>query len=352
MGGKYYGGSSCSVRETVRDPLREAKKSLDNFFSSHDRKHLLDAYKQCLLTDNTKGFIDLVFKNRGIGSATNEFPQIEIESKLEIAYSRAGNVVEARPVAYDALLDLLEFAPAPGARFLKDPMNAVSTGKNHFFGTDDGHEKITLIEKGGNWYLKQKGDTQPYEFGIPGEQFVLRRSETRAKTDPLEVALTIFEHQKGLEGELKYRGFIEKTKAESFLLQVNSGRIYSMVITDSARDKDNSRQYQLELEYAGHIPGFKTNVSEEREVVDDIVAIMKHICFMYQKVDVNGEWEISFLPTTERKYDFVSDSKSNGQKSMRNGSLDDFVSPLSGVKTVRALPATRKAPAPRALKTR
>ena len=48
--------------------------------------------------------------------------------------------------------------------------------------------------------------------------------------------------------------------------------------------------------------------------MDDIVTLMKHVCFFYNNLPLDGENVVSFKPTTERKYDFI-----RGVKAGRNG---------------------------------
>ena len=346
MGGNYGDGCGSSCRSSYVQ-TDDVETLVEKFFSSGKREHLISAAKKYLNGSYEKGLIRYVLDAADVSEATNEFPGIEIESKLEISFAQAQSDGAQRSFELSDILDVIEFPPSKNARFVKDPCNLESAGTNYFYGSDDGAERVTVIHKGGNFYLKQKGDVQPYSFGIAGEQFVLRRPETREPTTPPEImdALQKYQHD-----GIKYQGKIEKKKAEAFVLQTLSGRIYSLVVSDARRNLDEKEQWQLEIEYAGYIPGFKTNVGREEEIVDDIVTLMKHVCFFYNNLPLDSGELVSFAPTTERKYDFIRGVKVDGDGS-RNGRTngkaqtaidEDFglLSELQGGLQMKALTAT------------
>ena len=337
MGGNYGDGCGSSCRSSYVQ-TDDVETLVEKFFSSGKREHLISAAKKYLNGSYEKGLIRYVLDAADVSEATNEFPGIEIESKLEISFAQAQSDGAQRSFELSDILDVIEFPPSKNARFVKDPCNLESAGTNYFYGSDDGAERVTVIHK---------GDVQPYSFGIAGEQFVLRRPETRELTTPPEImdALQRYQH----EG-IKYQGKIEKKKAEAFVLQTLSGRIYSLVVSDARRNLDEKEQWQLEVEYAGHIPGFKTNIGREEEIVDDIVTLMKHVCFFYNNLPLDSGELVSFAPTTERKYDFIRGVKVDGDGS-RNGRTngkaqtaidEDFglLSELQGGLQMKALTAT------------
>ncbi len=297
MGGCYedrYHTSSAPVRtDTVPSLVYE-------FFRTKDKTNLLEAYKQFLLGSQSKRFIRYLLERKEIQAGINEFPGIEIESKLEVRL-KTQNKKATQPTLAE-VMDLIEFPPAQGARFLKDACNNEALGQNHFYGTDE-EERFVLIEKGKKWYLKEKGVVEPYNYGLPGENFVLRRPETRVETNPLMVAQTIVE--KYSDGKTKYFGYLDKNKIEAFLVNSNSGRLYSLVVSDALKEK-KTQQMQLEVEYAGYIPGFKDfNEKDERSIVEDILYIDKVVVGLHNNSQING-YRVNFIPTTESKFQFIS----------------------------------------------
>ena len=314
MGGCYNDrdySSSCYEPPKQVDNVENLVKS---FFKTGNRPKLLEAYKQLILNGNSKKrFIRYLLDYAEIKEGINEFPGIEIESKLEVILTPISKKPESVVVLTD-ILDILEFPPVQGARFLMDACNAESQGTNNFFGTDD-EERFVVIEKGGKWYLKEKGQVQPYHFGIPGEEYVLRRPETRKETNPLVVAQTLAE--KYADGNVKFQGALNKIKAESFLVNTVSGRLYSVVISCASKN-DKKKQWQLEIEYAGYIPGFKQfEKGNERNVVEDILYIDKSIVALYSDTILESGYKVSFIPTTESKFEFVSGKSSKQLETRR-----------------------------------
>ncbi|MBW2995541.1 hypothetical protein KY312_04250, partial [Candidatus Woesearchaeota archaeon] len=152
-----------------------------------------------------------------------------------------------------------------------------------------------------------------YNFGIPGEQIVLRRKESRVPTNPLEVVQAVM--QKYSDNSITYQGTITKTKSDAFFMNTSTGRMYGVTVSDSSIE--NRRQLQLELEYAGYIPGFDIDKNNERSIVEDFVNINKHILLLFNNVNVSRGWKVQFRPTCERKYDFVLGNEKKLPKSKK-----------------------------------
>jgi len=299
MGGCYsYGESSCS--RSRYDSKASVKKTLKKFFETKDIELLTEAYKDYEDLGFNSGFFRFLMEYQGVDEAPKEFSDTEIESKLEILLVNTNKKFKKEPEA-EKILDALEFPPTKSAQYIKDAVNKTSTGNNSFFGTDDGEEKFVIIEKCGGWYLKEKGPVEDYNYGIPGEQIVLRRKESRVPTDPLKVAQTLME--KYADKNIRYQGTITKTKSDAFFINTSTGRMYGVTVSDSK--VDNRRQLQLELEYAGYIPGFDIDLDNERSIVEDIVNINKQVLLLYNDIKIARGWKVQFRPTCERKYDFV-----------------------------------------------
>lgn len=305
MGGCYatsFRYSSCSAARNEE----EIDTCLRSFFRTKAVSKLIRALNIYEKQGNKKGFFKYLMEMKG--EAVKELDDFEIESKLEIMLTPLNGKKEPGIVE---IINAIEFPPVNDAYYIKDPVNARSVGENAFFGDDD--ERFVVIQKGGNWFLKEKGAVEHYSFGIPGEQIVLRRKETRIPTDPLKVAETIT--AKYGDGKTSYKGKIRKDKVDAFVMNTLTGRLYGMTVSDSTFAE--RRQLQLEVEYAGYIPGFTTDTDNERTIVEDVVNINKHVLFLHSGKSVNG-WRVEFAPTTERKFDFVT-----GQKLLLNGGQND-----------------------------
>jgi hypothetical protein len=301
MGGCYERSAVYAHRESRCTQDRSGSEArIRKFFSSGKPELLIAALLAYESEGRKTGFFKCLMDYQRQSEAEREQKDYEIESKLEICLTPLDGQEE--PTLTD-ILDALEFPPTKGARFIKDPVNVQSTGENSFFG-DDNDERFVVISKGGNWYLKEKGKAEHYSFGIPGEQLVMKRRETRAPTDPLKVAETIM--SKYADGTTSYKGAIRKEKADMYLLNTTTGRMYGVTASDARCGE--RRQLQLEVEYAGFIKGFATDTENERSIVEDIAAINRHILLMHNGASIKS-WRINFLPTSERKFDFVAGKK-------------------------------------------
>ena len=297
MGGDYDNRySRCSSSSA---PNITYITDLDLFFRTGDRKHLFDAYRNFMLTESA-GFIQQVIDG-GKTEIVKEFSEYEIESKLELRIE--GN--SAQKYKLEDIMDTFEFSPTPTARFIKDASNAESSGINHFFGTAEGEERFVLIDKYQKWYLKEKGPREEYHYGLPGEEYVFKRKETRKETTPLEVAQTILENY--ADGKTVYAGGISKNRVEAHLLQTITKRIYSLTVDYIETEKDQPiGMLQFEVEYAGRIKYWKIpDVDPEKAIVDDILAILKQIIFLHNGAQLPGGQQLHIAPSLTRKFDFV-----------------------------------------------
>ena len=312
MGGCYgssYGHSSpCSTPRPAAEPMDAQslfKRRFKQYLKSGDRADLQKALQA--LNGEHKGVINLMHQAAGIDAAVKDFSDFEIEAKFEIDLQRR-NGKKAKEPAIEEIMDTFDMQFSPGALWIKDPVNAVATGQNRFFGTEDGEERVVIITKGGGVYLKEKGSVEPYSFGIPAEEYILRRRETRVATTLDACVAALLRHNK--DGKLRDMGIIEKVKGDFFLINAQSGTEIGCSVTDSYKlPEREKRQLQLELEYAGQIPGFPAPTKQsERAIVEEMSRLYRGllVTFGVEPVPINADWQLQLTPTVERKYDFVS----------------------------------------------
>ncbi|HIH12764.1 TPA: hypothetical protein HA242_03520 [Candidatus Woesearchaeota archaeon] len=276
---------------------------LQEFYAHADRSSLFAAYRS-YAQRSTAGFIQEIV-NLGKTRITKEFPEYELESKLELWLDGTAG----KRYSLKDIMDTFEFSPAPSARFVKDASNKESSGINYFFGTPEGEESFVLISKGGKWYLKEKGPRQKFDFGFPGEEYVFKRAETRKETNPLEVAQAILKQY--TDGKTNFIGGVSKDRVEAHLLQTITGRIYSLTVDYIAREASAlPGMLQFEVEYAGRIeryPGMQPEAEEHTEkiIVDDILNVLKQIIFLHHGAQLPQGQRLQIAPSQLRKFDFV-----------------------------------------------
>jgi hypothetical protein len=139
MGGCYndYNSESSSSRRSYNSE-KTWETDLKKFAKKYERSALISAYKG-YFQDQSTGFFAKLANACGVLKITDipkEFPEIEYEVKFDI--SPNGNGKEPKIAEY---LDAFEFPVGAGSRFLKDPVNNISEGVNHFIG-DSLDEKI------------------------------------------------------------------------------------------------------------------------------------------------------------------------------------------------------------------
>ncbi len=298
MGGCYDSSrySECSVpawKSGVSEGLTE-------FFRSQNTEKIVAAYRT-FFEANRAGFIQVVLGHKGIKEAPKEFSDIEYEVKLDIR-----PVAEKQGAKEPSIADYLaafDFPAVGNARFLKDPVDSIAEGTNHFFGSGI-EERLVVIEKMGKTYLKEKSQPLQLKTGVPHEQLVIKRTEKRYPATMEDILKKVSEVHRG-GGD--YAGNIRKEKGDAFILDNYDGRIYSFTITRAHLAGKDDIQRQLEIEYAGYVPGFHSfEKDSEKQIVAGMVDLAKMSAFLSHNAPVKGGWRMGLFPTSQRKYDFVS----------------------------------------------
>jgi len=306
MGGCYTRYSDCASSEPSWKT--NTKSGLNKFFSDGDYRGLMSAYKN-FFDDNDDGFIQQLLDHRNVKEAPKEFPDIEYEIKFNVDLMPTNG--KAKEPTIEDFLDAFDFSAVNKARFLKDPVHNIAEGTNCFIG-EGLDERLVVINKKGKLYLKEKSGYLPLQTNVPYEQIIIKRSEKRWETSVDELVGKIAEIT-ARKGE--YKGSIRKEKGDDFILDVKDGRIYSFTINRShlkkpGNNKELETQIQLEIEYAGYVPGFKAfSKDDEKQLVSGMIELAKYIAFFYNHSTVGKGWEMTLSITNERKYDFVSKGK-------------------------------------------
>ena len=307
MGGCYDTSYSHRESSCTKRSAPAWQNSLKSALKKNSREKLTEAYKE-YFADNKSGFISEAATIQGISNIAKipkEFTEFEYEMKFDIRIE--GNGTEPSIIDY---LNAFDFPVATHARFLKDPVNTNAVGINHFFGTDS-EERLVIIEKEG-LHLKEKSEYLPLEVKVPYREIVSKRRERRyqASLDDLVHKISAVNSETGAI----YRGKIRKEKGDIFILDANDGRIYGFTITRAhlmfpGQKEERRTQRQLEIEYAGYIPGFSGFAkNSEEQIVVGIVDLARYTYAMYGNAPILGRWRMSLAPTMERKYDFVADT--------------------------------------------
>lgn len=293
MGGDYRSYSDAPRVPVWKTNLDEGIRA---FFRTGEAKHLIAAYKAHDEV-NSSGFIQQLLDHKKLKEAQKEFPEIEYEVKIDIEPMSSKKVEDASIREY---LDAFDFPATARTRFLKDAMNNVASGVNHFYGKED-DERLVVIEKGGGVFLKEKSQPLELKTEVRYQEVVMKRTEKRYPASMDQVLRKISEASS--EGA-QYVGAIRKEKGDAFVLDVADGRIYSMSMTRSTAKEHVQRQ--LELEYAGFVPGFKGfKKNDEEQIVSGMVDLTKRLIRLYQETEVKEGILMKLSPTLERKYDFV-----------------------------------------------
>ena len=304
MGGCYTDYSDSSCKSSYSSSLSSL---LRKFAKDHDNAKLIKAHRVYFQENEKGGFFAKLAEACGIEDVKdipNEAPEIEYEVKFDVQPIK-GKGNEPNIADY---LNAFDFPAVNGARFIKDPVNNIATGVNNFYG-DANDERLVVIEKCGGLYLKEKGLVVSLNTGVDLEQMVIKRTEERYPTTHSESVEKI--NEICLEDGVCYRGKIRKEKGDAFILDTNDGRIYSMSFTRAhlmkfGETEESGTQRQLEMEYAGFMPGFAGFKEGEDQIVQGMVDLGKYTAVMYGKVPIANGWKAKVVLTGERKYDFIT----------------------------------------------
>ena len=302
MGGCYdssysYRSSACSEPQWKTSMA----DGLNSFFRTKDVGDLVKAYV-AFHESNSSGFIKQLLSHKNVAEAPKEFPEIEYELKLTVVPVPPQKKSAEEP-SIDQYLDAFEFPAAKTARFLKDAINTNAEGSNHFFGRAD-EERLVVIEKGGKFYLKEKSSPLAVNTGVLYEELVMKRTERRYEASMDGILKKVAAES---QGGSEYQGVIRKEKGDAFVLDTRDGRIFSFTITRAHLQGGKTKvQRQLEIEYAGYVPGFSEFVKDdEKQIVAGMVDIAKQVAFLSNNAPVANGWRMQLGVTNERKYDFV-----------------------------------------------
>ncbi len=299
------GGYSYSKPEPPREPTlaENLEKNIKGIFSSDESKRanlLVEAFQYA--KQNNISFLKHLLDGRG--DLENSLAGIEIEAKINYAVGLRESDVEDK---------LRGYSVSDNTRFLKCRDLAKNAGYHHYFGTDE-KEGFTVMMSEAGTHIKIKGSTGSYAFGIKGEEYILRRTEELKKVlSPREnedvfgfIQLIV---QSCSPTPMHYVGSFEKTKATQWVIEREHGRIYSLVLGlckklafkgDNFVKENGSQLVQVEIEYAGCIPGFSSHPKKESEkiIVEDIVTISGYIANKYK-----------LQPTLQTKFDWLTGNK-------------------------------------------
>ncbi len=300
MGGCYESSHSYSSRCYEPSWKTDVKSELTKFFKTQNIAELVKAHK-AFFDSNPSGFIKALLEHQKAREAPKEFPEIEYEVKFKITPIEPKK--KSQEPTIEQYLESFQFPAVQTARFLKDPINTIAEGVNHFLG-NNGDERLVVIEKGGKTYLKEKGQPLKLTTGIPYDQIVIKRTEDRYEATMDQILQKVGEIK--TEGST-YFGCIRKEKGDAFILDANSGRIFSFTVTRAhLAGAEGTIQRQLELEYAGYVPGFSAfEKDSEKQIVSDMVDLAKQVAFLHNNAPVVNGWRMQLAITNERKYDFV-----------------------------------------------
>ncbi|MBW3015777.1 hypothetical protein KY330_05110 [Candidatus Woesearchaeota archaeon] len=302
MGGCY---TSYSAPRKVAKPKPKYQNLLNKFKKTKSIEHLINAHKE-YVSEKGAGFFRELAKLRGIDNdIPKEFPEIEYEVKFDIQLIE-GSGKEPEIADY---LNTFDFPATKAARFIKDPVSNIATGTNSFIGRGL-EERLVVIEKCGGLYLKEKGSILPVDVGVDYQDIIVKRTEVRYPVSAQEMIEKSSDILK--ESGVELKGRIRKEKGDDFILDTNDGRLYSFTInrshlTKAGQKKETAIQRQLELEYAGFIPGFSGfKKNSEKQIVQGMVDLARFVYNLYNNAPIKRNWRMQLRVTNERKYDFVA----------------------------------------------
>lgn len=297
-----YGGSYSTP---TKSPEQKCKESLEDFLRNKKRNDLLTAYQHSIKGEN--GFISNLLSVMNTKELGKEVPDCEIEYKANLTLTLPSKLFsKSRELTKKDMQEVHKAIQFDDNKipYLKDTNEPkISTGQNHFYSAENA-ECFVLTYKNNQWNTKIKKFTNKYSFGIKGEEFVMRRKEVMSATNFPELINRVLSESK--TKEITYEGFMEKTKADQFLLNIDSGRVYNFTIS-LCKAKGREDLVQLEIEYAGYVPttAFNKKTGSEKEIVQEILGIQGYVIQNYNNHKLK-DYTLSFTPTTLTKFEWVS----------------------------------------------
>ncbi|MDP2909284.1 MAG: hypothetical protein Q8N77_05760 [Nanoarchaeota archaeon] len=296
---------SYSYSPPSKSPQQKCKESLENFLRNKKRNDLLTAYSHSMGGEN--GFISNLLSVLNTRELGKEVSDCEIEYKANLTLTPPSKLFsKSREITKKDIQEVHKAIQFDNNKipYLKDTNEPqISTGQNHFYSANNA-ECFVLTHKNNQWNTKIKKFTNKYGFGIKGEEFVMRRKEAMSAINLPELINMVLNENK--TKEIAYEGFMEKTKADQFLLNMDSGRVYNFTIS-LCKAKDRPDLVQLEIEYAGYVPAtaFTKQTNSEKEIVQEILGIQDCIIQTYNNHKLK-DYVLSFTPTTLTKFEWIS----------------------------------------------
>ncbi len=303
-----------------KTPKEKCLESLESFLKNKNVSHLLEAYEHIKATNDSLVSTLLSFKSKEL---VKELSDYEIEYKANVTLSSHSKLFskekEIAKKDLESIHKLITFDHnvVPYLKDMQDPQ--VSIGQNHFYSVG-GIERFVLSCKNNKWNTKVKENVGKYSFGLEGEEFIMKRKEVMGMVnlpDLLNMVLDIAKSQ-----EIAYEGFMEKTKADQFLLNTTTGRIYNFTL-GLCKAKDRNDLVQLEIEYAGYVPlpGFKRE-SLEKDIVKEILEINKYVVDKYNGFKT-GDFVLNIEPTALTKFEWITGRAASASDKEGNKPLVD-----------------------------
>ena len=299
-----------------KTPQTKCKEALQDFLTTKKKSDLMKAYNYIVQTGDN---LISALLDTEVRDLIKEFADYEIEYKANIAlappsklFSKVQSLTKG---SLEEIHSTIDFDPDK-VPYLKDTKEPVITkGKNHFYSLKD-EEFFVLTHKKGKWSTKIKEPASSYNFGLKGEEFIIKRKESKEVTnlsDLLNMVLDVTKTQ-----EIVPEGFMEKTKADQFLLNIKSGRIYNLTI-GLCKAKDREDLLQLEIEYSNYIPldcfDKKRKTNSEKQIIEEILEIQDYIIKNYDKCEVQDfNFTLNIEPTTLTKFEWITGKKTSSSE--------------------------------------
>ncbi|HLD04737.1 MAG TPA: hypothetical protein VJG90_03375 [Candidatus Nanoarchaeia archaeon] len=290
-----------SVRANIRNHIGCFFRSV--IFRGDERTNLVEAHRifsgANFLNSNQESFVEALLSYQGCEKAKREFPEFEYELKWGVNPSQEGAEPSLRDYlqVFNFRREGLERLGEP-IRYLPDPAYyATTTKRNHYFFKKE--EKSLVVMEGDNLYLKEKGPSLEVNLGVSGEEWVVKRKESEALATLEDVLKAVS------EGKSVYQGSLHKETAERLILDIESGRFFSLALSRSGA-QGNPFEHQLEVEYSGFIPGFVgLREGSEEQLVSNLVELGNEITRSYLEAKVHFDWGFKLARTRKRKLDFA-----------------------------------------------